>query len=130
MINKYNLNSFYTVPYSPHLNEVAENYFSQLKFACIFDREFACRSIDSTGINGITKYQFLDVEEIMFRWNEMTKKKYSGISSLSIFQGWISILKECANGKPLTGQKFTRSDTPNITMNNIQCYRKTLISFQ
>ena len=65
MAIKYNLNSFFTVPYSPHLNEVAENYFSQLKFACVFDHEFDCRKDNSDGINGTTKYQFLDKEEIM-----------------------------------------------------------------
>ena len=59
----------------------------------------------------------------------MTKYKYSGISSLSIFQGWISILKECAEGKPLTGKKFNRSDTPNTQMNNFKCYRKNIISY-
>lgn len=129
MALKCNLNLFYIVPYSPHLNEVAENYFGQMKYACIFDHEFACRD-DCDGINGTTKYQFLDEEELMYRWNEMTKQKYSGISALSIFQGWISILKECTEGKPLTGQRFIRSEIPNSQMNNIQCYRKNIFSFR
>lgn len=58
MAKKCKLNLFYTVPYSPHLNEVAENYFGQLKFACIFDHEFACRDEKCDGINGTTKFQF------------------------------------------------------------------------
>ena len=90
---------FFIVLFSPHLNEVAENYFGQMKFACIFDKEFAYRNDDSDGINEITKFQFLNVEEIMDRWNEMTRRKYSGISALSIFQGWISILEKCIEGK-------------------------------
>lgn len=130
MALKCNFNSFFIVPYSPHLNEVAENYFSQLKHACIFDREFSCRSENADGINGNTKFQFLDEEEIMYRWNQLTKQKYSGISALSIFQGWISILNDCVNGKPLTGQKFTRSEVPNLHLNNIQCYRKNIFHHQ
>lgn len=126
MAKKCNLNLFYIVPYSPHLNEVAENYFSQLKFACIFDNEFAGRDDYSEGINGITKFQFLNEEEIMYRWNEMTKKKYSGISALSIYQGWISILRECIQGKPLTGQKFERSENTDAKI-SFQCYRKNEI---
>lgn len=61
----FKLNSFFIVPYSPHLNEVAENYFSQLKYACILDHEFACIDENSEGINGNIKYQFVEEEEIM-----------------------------------------------------------------
>lgn len=130
MALKCNLNYFFIVPFSPHLNEVAENYFGQMKFACIFDKEFACRDENSVGINGTTKFQFINAEEVMFRWNEMTKQKYSGISALAIFQGWISILNECIEGKPLTGQKFTRSESPNTNLDDIKCYRKNLYSYQ
>ena len=46
-----------------------------MKFACIFDIDFADREKNSYGINGITKYQILDAEEVMQKWNEMTRKK-------------------------------------------------------
>lgn len=61
----------------------------------------------------------------------MTMQKYSGISALLIYQGWISILKECIQGKPLTGQRFDKSEDPNSHgNNNIQCYRKNRFSHQ
>ena len=100
-----------------------------MKYACIFDQEFAGRSDHSSRINGTTRYQFLDEEELMIRWNEMTKQKYQSISALSIFQGWITILNECLEGNPFTGQRFSRSDVPNTQMNNIQCYMKIIYSF-
>lgn len=97
------LNVFSTIPYSPQLNLLAENYFSQLKFYTIFD--FTCKPnevIDHDNINQhhLPAYRI----HIMQQWEHMTEIHYDANSTANIYGAWIEVLNLCLKGMPLSGQ--------------------------
>ena len=101
--NKVNL--FFTVPYSPQTNLPAENYFSRMKSACIFEHfivsDDEAETVLSHGfevndenedivvkqkgsING-TSFYYLTLQSLIQRWDYFNKVKYDSKASLNIF---------------------------------------------
>ena len=118
-----NLNFFYTVPYSPQTNLPAENFFAQMKFACIFNHRMIRENDESDGkING-TSYHFHTVESIVQKWEGINKENYNSSSTMNIYGAWETVIADCIEGKELTGQHYCISNENSDKITS-SCYRK------
>lgn len=139
MVEENKINFFFTVPYSPQSNLPAENYFSRMKLACLFelfiiDDEVRINDNDGfivnddgkesneTPING-TSYHFTTISSIIQRWDYLNREKYDSEASMNIFHAWETVLKDCKAGKELTGQHY-KIQKQSIEKINCLCYRR------
>ena len=55
----------------------------------------------------------------MKQWDEENRNHYNGMSAAKVYGAWLTILKQCSEGKPLSGlhvacnANFTPSDLYN-----------------
>lgn len=139
VVEENKINFFFTVPYSPQSNLPAENYFSRMKLACLFelfiiDDEVRINDNDGfivnddgkesneTPING-TSYHFTTISSIIQRWDYLNREKYDSEASMNIFHAWETVLKDCKAGKELTGQHY-KIQKQSIEKINCLCYRR------
>lgn len=89
-IKQNRLNVFWIIPYSPHLNLLAENYFGQLKFFTLYDLSALPNEIiphDQINEHKGAAY-FI---HIMQQWDDMTREHYDAKSTSKIYGAWKSI---------------------------------------
>lgn len=100
------INLFFTVPYSPQCNLLAENFFAQLKE------------------NALNKFHSLDLEpvvatpiqhklpmlkfSIISQWDDEVKRSYDHKSSSNIYGAWLTVLDMCKSGMPLHGMHIPK----------------------
>ena len=100
---KCKLNMFFTIPYSPQLNLLAENYFAKLKFFALYD--FTAIPKEKIKQNMVNQHELPPYKiHIMKQWEEKTKLHYDSTNTAHIFGAWESILNTCIHGMPLSGQ--------------------------
>lgn len=101
--NKCKLNMFYTIPYSPQLNLLVENYFAQLKFYTIYKfSSVPNEHVDPEFISQHKKPPY--ILYIMEQWENKTEKHYNAERTAHIYGAWMNVLNTCIHGMPLSGQ--------------------------
>ena len=118
----WKINLFYTIPYSPQLNLVAENYFSQQKYNALYRFKIKPNEVlDPKEEELAPKHHHIIPykQYIMKQWDEENRNHYNGMSAAKVYGAWLTILKQCSEGKPLSGlhvacnANFTPSDLYN-----------------
>ena len=97
--NKINL--FYTVPYSPQLNLLAENYFSQLKEVSL--NRFKALDNENVQQFPIQHSHSLAKHRIIQQWDVETSNFYDYKNSSKVYGAWLNVLDMCKQGMPLFG---------------------------
>ena len=124
---EYDINLFFTVPYSPHLNILAENFFGQMKFLTLYNK-----SINDTNLEELmvpqTNKGGLYTQKLIQLWCNAILQHYNGESTKKIYKMWLNILDLCSNGKPLSGDHIddtiVSESSASISLRGFQCYRK------
>lgn len=94
--HKNKINLFSIIPYSPQLNLLIKNCFSQLKFYALFEFTALPKElINKNTINQHTLPAFIN--QIMKQWGDMSKKHYDSTSTANVYGAWINILEMCMN---------------------------------
>ena len=110
MAQKCGLNLFYTIPYSPQTNLLAENYFSQMKVVAA-TRFKSIENEITTGTSPI-QHNFIPYKQfIMKQWMKETKEYYTPEKTRNVFGAWIRVLIDCMEGKSLHGDHIDAVDT-------------------
>lgn len=139
------INFFFTVPYSTQTNLPAENYFSRMKSAMIFEKFIVDDEISPSKADGFdindddqlvedeegksnknilnnTSQHYITIKDIVQRWDHFNREKYDSNSSMNIFYAWETVVNDCKNGLELTGQHY-KIEKQGLSKISCYCYR-------
>ena len=121
---KYNLNLFYTVPYSPQTNLVVENFFSQMKFNAVY--RFSSKPNEPPCLTAPIQHSLPPLKtHIIQQWIDEVVTHYKSETSANVYGAWLKVVEECIKGKSLTGMHYDIIEhyKPEELYHTLICYR-------